>query len=723
MNLVEINLQHTGSYFLIVLFIVSAGILMWYYYRRTEPAVQRWRKVLLGIIRSIAFLSALLLLLEPVLSVTWEYFRPPRGVVFIDESLSMDITDHRGHRKILVDSLLRSEDTQQFIRRFNPHFFSFGKVVRSLTSFDSLTWNKEGTNIASVLNFLRNQSPENTHDFAVLISDGAYNLGENPLFVEKSTNIPLYTIAVGDSGGQTDISIHHILAPDVIYADQKIAVQVAVRARGIEGKRSNVTLREKGITLSSKLIDLPKEGRETIVSFDLTPSKEGVHEYLTEISGLPGEVTIQNNRQSFFIKVLKSKTRVLVLAGQPTPDFAFLTRALATDPHIVVRGIVEQGEGRFFPQEFSLKDFAPEAVILINYPTDRSSPNTRDQVQEFLKNNRIPLSIITGKEISPNTEAYYRSIVPLTVRNIWNREHEVLLRLTTEGQEHPVFQLQDVKGGMQQLWISLPPLFFSGRVYTEIPHQRVLAVLDAPRSGLGNVEQEIPLITSALVEGKKYLFCNVNGFWKWDLAINRDNPSLNFYKTFWGSVIRWLVRKDDERLVRIHPSKETYRSGEEITFQAAINDEKYQSIDGAQVQVLLKDSIGTSQITLHSMGSGQYVGSLEMLEPGAYTFEGKATLNDRVLGTDSGDFHVGAFSLEMLEPQRNSQILQGLAQATGGRYYPDISLVSLNKDIPYSQKKLTKSTKLDFWNSFSLLILMSGFLGTEWFLRKIWGML
>ena len=56
--------------------------------------------------------------------------------------------------------------------------------------------------------------------------------------------------------------------------------------------------------------------------------KEGIQKFTAEVANLPGELTTQNNRMNFFVKVLKSKLRMALIAGTPSEDVAFIRRAI-----------------------------------------------------------------------------------------------------------------------------------------------------------------------------------------------------------------------------------------------------------------------------------------------------------------------------------------------------------------------------------------------------------
>ena len=63
---------------------------------------------------------------------------------------------------------------------------------------------------------------------------------------------------------------------------------------------------------------------------------------------IQGELTEKNNERSFFIKILKSKLRVLLLAGAPSPDVSAIRQALTEDDHFTIQAFVQKNSNFHF---------------------------------------------------------------------------------------------------------------------------------------------------------------------------------------------------------------------------------------------------------------------------------------------------------------------------------------------------------------------------------------
>jgi hypothetical protein len=92
-------------------------------------------------------------------------------------------------------------------------------------------------------------------------------------------------------------------------------------------------------------VKLASGTNEYTVNFKFVPKDEGVRKFTVKVQQLPGEVTHQNNQKSFYVKVLKGRYKVLIISGAPSPDLAFIKRALVENKNYEVISYTEKREG------------------------------------------------------------------------------------------------------------------------------------------------------------------------------------------------------------------------------------------------------------------------------------------------------------------------------------------------------------------------------------------
>ncbi|MDP6503359.1 MAG: hypothetical protein QF886_07070 [Planctomycetota bacterium] len=79
---------------------------------------------------------------------------------------------------------------------------------------------------------------------------------------------------------------------------------------------------------------------------------------------------------------------------------------------------------------------------------------------------------------------------------------------------------------------------------------------------------------------------------------------------------------------------------------------------------------------------------------------------------------VTAPQLELNNPALNRDLLQKLAQATGGKYYEIDQLAQLPKDIKAEEKKTTIRNEEELWDTWLIVLLFASLATVEWVVRK-----
>jgi hypothetical protein len=83
---------------------------------------------------------------------------------------------------------------------------------------------------------------------------------------------------------------------------------------------------------------------------------------------------------------------------------------------------------------------------------------------------------------------------------------------------------------------------------------------------------------------------------------------------------------------------------------------------------------------------------------------------------------VGGADLEMTDPRLNSQLLQRVAVASGGRVTGDTDAASLADSLVAKVPAASLAVRHDLWHnggSFAVILVL---LASEWILRRRWGL-
>jgi len=711
--------------YLVFLIIASAGI-SYFLYRKTNPPVSPFYKSLLILLRGIALALILLIFFEPILSVTKIIHKKVNCIVLIDNSSSAGIKDNKYDRKSVIKNILSETGFDDLAKKCDLNYYLFSNIVKKISKEDTLDFLGEGTNIGKALKEVMEQNNENESVGIILITDGIYNLGENPVNTAKGLRVPAYTVGVGDSSEQNDILIKNIIFNRITYINNKVSVDVLIRNIGFQGEKSTITLSDGLEVLDTKVVELPENMREKIVSLEFIANREGLNEYKLSLMPVSGESILENNQRSFFVKVLKNKIRILLIGGRPDTDYGFLVRALSKDENIELTAFVEKRGGSLFSYDNSifpenLDNF--DVVFFIFYPTDNTLIKQFEILREGIEKRRLPLFVMIGKTGLQNGINLLRNLIPLESSIVTNTEFEAYVKLTEEGKNHPVMRMMDMNIDNLNIWKNLPPFYYSGKNFVPKEGNKVIAVIDNGRTKIVKNHPNIPFISSSIIGERKYIFINGYGLWRWDLLLKDDDEFAGVYDKFFGNAVRWLVNREEEKRVRIYTDKEVYNSGEEVLISAQVYDDNYYPIGNAEVKVLVnKDDLILERI-LDNIGGGNYQGELEIIEPGNYKYRGEANYYERKIGEDSGEFSVGKFSIEMLNTRMRSDILKSISQVSGGKFYYPEKIQNLFNDLSDKEIEIIEKNEIEIYNKGTLMIIVVILLSCEWFVRKRLGML
>jgi len=722
----ELTLSTTGSVWLLVLLLLGAIGLSYFVYRRTVPPVSTAVRTFLTFLRAGAVMLILLILFEPILGISRRREEKPVVAVLVDDSASMSLTDQKVERPKVVKDLLAADFFTEQADGYDKIFYPFSYELFDEMSppADSLGFTGDGTDIRRALEEVQTRLSEQYFTAVVLLTDGANTLGENPARLASNYGLPIYPIAIGDPAEQSDILISNYSANEIAYAGTAIPTDIFVKSTGFAGKKVSVTLTKDGQVVDSKVVILSGDGLEQKVRLQFTPKEAGLFKYEVKIPNLKGELTSNNNSKSFFVKVLKSKLKILLVAGGPGPDLKFLKSALEADENIETQTIVEKTQGRFYNQTAQLTadqmtNF--DCLILIDYPRKTSKRAFLTQIKGALAKGKSLLYIF-GKNVHLQKLWDLSDFIPLAAKPRQARERLVYLNISPLGTQHPIFRLSEDELENREKWHELPPIFTNLSSVSTHPKAQSLAAIDLQRS-TGAPHGSVPLIVAHSAGKRKSLVILAYGLWRWDLLMWGVGQTNESYRKFIQNTVRWLTTIEDSKLVRVTANKEIYRSGEEVKFTAQVYFEDYQPVDGAEVSVQLTSAKGSQDLSLKSIGEGRYEGRFQVLEGGDYRFTGTAHLQGRVLGRDSGKFFVEEFSLEYQNTRMNEDLLKRIAAESGGAYFTADDYSGLAEKLTFPEKYMVIKSEIEIWNKAPLLIACLVLLTVEWFVRKRKGML
>ncbi|HKL19120.1 MAG TPA: hypothetical protein VJ905_09125, partial [Halalkalibaculum sp.] len=309
----------------LILFLLTTTLSWWSY--RDLKSISPIARYSLITLRSLVFLILLALLINPYYRAEETRFEKPEIMVLWDNSESTSITKgsyegRESYQKVIND--LGFRDTTQV----SYQAFSMGSNVEP-AGLDSLPLNDSRTNIYSGIEAIKNRA--NDISGAILITDGIFNQGRNPVFESGNVSVPVMTIALGDTVEQKDLVVEEITSNSTGYVETLHQVEARITTNGFAGSNFQVELKKGSETLQRQTVSPVKNRTSHTLNFDLNLEEEGLQQFEISIPSLEGEWTETNNTQPFAIDVLSDKQRILSLAFEIHPDVKAVRSLLLQD--------------------------------------------------------------------------------------------------------------------------------------------------------------------------------------------------------------------------------------------------------------------------------------------------------------------------------------------------------------------------------------------------------
>ena len=713
------------SPWLLVLSALAAGALSVWLYRRTTPDLSRGKRIALGLLRFSALFLILFLLLQPVLRLVDREEKRPVVAVLVDDSESLRITASGDTSAASVRSgierLLSALPAD--VHEADVQIFRFGSDldVASPGSFttDSLRFEAGRTDISQALESLRDRLRDENLRAAVLLSDGQYNTGRNPLYASERYPVPIFTAVLGDTSRHFDVQIRRVTTNQIAYVGTELPVQVGVRTEDMERREVTVSLARDDSVVSSTRVTLPEGSSEVTVDLSVLPETEGLQRYTVAVTEIPGEATHRNNRESVAVRVLENRRRVLLVGGAPGPDVASIRQLIGTDPTFELSPFVQKDALTFYEGAFpsSLEEF--DLILVAGYPGRVADEGIMQRIADAAEGGAPTFFLLTGDTDIQLLDEHFSDVLPVTADLIRGGSVEASLVPTPAGAGHPILNIAESSA---EAWRRFPPLAYTQARWMPSPDARVLAT-----TSVRGVELDDPIFVIRRRNLYRTAALLGAGTWRWRNVPDDLSDLEHLWPGLFSNTVQWLTAREDDRPVRITPARDVFGGGEIVQLSGQAYDESLNPVPNASMEVEVVAPDGSVYpYLMDPIGNGRYTLDAGTLPEGTYEFEAVGTLNTDTLGTDSGTFAVGSLTLEYRETRANAVLMRQIAQRSGGEMLdparPDLLTSSFSSSANLASLVVEHETEMELRRRSIFLVLIVLLLTAEWFLRKRSGM-
>lgn len=639
------------------------------------------------------------LLLAPLLKRIDTEVKKPIILVLQDASESIAF----GANKTMLDQLGNAIDELKasLSDDYAVETYAFGKTVREESQSE---FKDNVTDIEQALSFAREAFDQQRLGAVIMLSDGLFNKGSNPLYSNTITKVPLFNVALGDPTPIRDLTIKRLFHNKVAYKGDRFTIQIDLLARNAKGEKSELKVYDitsgKPSLVTTQAIGFDQDPYFQTREIILNATAAGVRRYRFSLTSIPDERNQANNTRDMYIEILDARQKILLLADAPHPDLASIRQSLSTTKNyqVDIRFAKDQG--------LALKTY--DLVILHQIPSIR---NPASVILQEAKQARVPLWFILGSQSS--IPSFNRLQNLLTIRSDGKNMNEIQGQIDGDFQ---VFTLsEDVRSRISQFPAMLAP-FGDFTVINQgfsLLNQRI-----------GAINTNYPLWLVGEENQIKFGVLAAEGLWKWRMFDFLQHKNYDIVDELISKTVNYLAVQEDKRRLRVQPSRQIFNENEPLRFDGELYNEGYELITDPDIQIIIKNEEGKEFVFLMNKSATLYSLQAGLFPPGNYTFVAKATHNQQNLSYD-GRFSIEPVDQELADLQADHNLLRLLSDESGGLMVAPADIASLEAIIRENQQikpvmySSIQSKPLIHWKwLFALLIIL---LGAEWFIRRYQG--
>ncbi|RRN77702.1 hypothetical protein EIM50_18270 [Pseudoxanthomonas sp. SGD-10] len=634
-----------------------------------------------------------ILLLAPLIQLQKDREEKPLIIVANDNSASIPLSATKDFNmqsyKTEFNRFVKELDTKYDIELLN-----FGSDVSISENSD---FSEQQTDISQLFQYIQQQYSYRNIGAIILASDGIINKGNSGTQFASVSKTPIYTIALGDTTQRKDLLIRNVNYNRIVYRDNKYPIEISLSAYQTKGQKVTITAETQDGQRQNKTFTIDSDDWRKTETFYLDAKKVGIQKVNILVTGIEGEITLDNNKQSVFVEVLDGRQKVLLLANAPHPDINAIKQSLDANKNYETDVFL----GENIPENSDDYD----VIILHNLPSSNFS------VKNFLTQNPgKPIFYIIGT--ATNIPALNQSQSVFQIQS--NVQIQELLPIFNQGFSH--FSISEE---VVNLMRNQAPLIAStNSLNTNSEFQSLIS------QQKGNTN--LPLLGFIANGNAKYGILLGEGIWRWRLENYKRAENFNAFDELISKTIQFLSAKEDKRRFRVYPSKSRFTEDENVILNAELYNNAYNPIEDAEISVDVRGDNNKSYSYLFSKKDKFYELNAGLLPAGEYSYIAKTNV-----GSEKHEYR-GVFVVEKLHAEfsnitANHQLLYNLSILSGGKLFYPSELDKILDELTNNEKVTTiiytENNYEDLIDLKWLFVILIALLSIEWFLRKRNGLL
>ncbi len=676
-------------------FLLALGLTLLLYWKERRNEFTATQKIILALLRFGGIFLSLLLLLHPMILRKVEQRENPVIIIAQDNSQSLVSTRDSGFiRHEYLEKLAAMRE--KLSRKYEVKSLLFGDKVEEgeQAAFSRLT-----TDISAVGRTIYRQYANRNPGAIILATDGIFNRGINPLFTFDKLHSPVYAIALGDTSERKDLSISRLRHNKVAFQNNKIPFEISIRGIACKGEKARVKVTHNRKLLFSKELRLSGDNVVQKVKGSFVVPDAGLQYFEVSLTHLSNEQSYQNNHSGFYLDILASKEKILILYQSPHPDVSAIRRSLENSENYEVT----VADAEHLPAHW--EDY--NLIVLHGLP---SLQYPLKSLLHLPVKQRLPLFFILSQ--TTDIEAVNTYMKDLRIQPEKSMMNEVQAALN-EG-----YSRFSPEPSREDDLLRFPPLYVPYGEFKAAPNLRILLY-----QRLESVTTSMPLLATSETEGVRSAILCGEGVWRWRLTDYREHQNFRTFDNLLGKLVQYLALKEKRKKFRVS-TKRQWREGEEVVLDAELYDDTFSPAQTDDMKLHLVNGKGEQFNYAFVRQGKQYRANTGNLPAGKYTYRAETSYGGK-LYSDKGSFIVNPLNIEKINLRANHHLLYQLAKASGGKVFAPESLDRLAEELlhnPQIKPVLRYENKyLDMLSYLGILLFILLLFFVEWFLRKRFG--
>jgi uncharacterized membrane protein len=716
--------------------VVAASALAWHV-SRNRGLLSGTRPVMVWLLETALVALVLFLLWHPAISIAT--LRPQQNVVavLIDDSRSMAVPENGSTRLAQAEKLLDGGLLANLEKKFQLRLYRFGNNLARIQKLDQLSGAAPATRIGPSLEQALAEASTLPLGAVVLLSDGSDNsggIGLDTMAQIRRAHVPIHTIGFGRERLSRDIEISDVSLPAQAMADSRLSAEVTFRQFGYTREKAHLVVREGDRLLASREIALKGEGTPQSESLVFNAGLAGPRTFQFGIEPLPGEENLKNNQITRLVNITSSAARILYFEGEPRWEYKFIHRGVEDDRSLQISSMVRTTQNKIYTQAIDAEDrkrledgfpskpenlFVYDGLIVGNSEVGYFTPQQQELMREFVDRRGGGLLFLGGRAALADggwTHASPADLLPVRLPDSKDTFHRdpATAELTAQGRESVICRLEEDPDRNVDRWKKMPVLADYQQVGDVKPG--ALTLLEMTAGG----RRHLPLlVTQRYGRGRTAVFAT-GGSWRWQMMQPLADKT---HEMFWQQLLRWVVA-DTPSQVMASTSRPILSDENRVPLRAEVRDKSFRPVPNATVEAHIVGPGGAAanvSLVPQPLEPGAYTLEWSADKPGSYMAEVVARQGQQELGRGVVIFRREDGVAENFRLTQNRELLEKLAEETGGHYYPANRASRLAEDISYSEAGITTRETKDLWDMPVVFLIALLLRGSEWVLRRRWG--